>query len=282
MSDEQCVDLANDPQAYMRLINGLKQAGLDPEGFSFEKGRRPYPGFAPLIEDDAAIFFGRDAQIVRARDRIRGLARTGVERLLIILGASGAGKSSFMRAGILPRHRRDDRNWLPIKCIRPERAVLSGSYGLAVALEETMREPRFANKLPAKGFPASPGGILDMIQRDYLGLARLLAGLREAARASDAARNPITVILPIDQGEELFTEEGASEAERFIDLLLTTLAADPHLIAILAIRSDTFPRLQTHEKLAGLPKDTFELSTMLEGSYRTVIEGLRGTYQRRT
>ena len=108
LSDEQWVDLVNDPAAYTRLKEGLKRAGLDPSSFPLEPGRRPYPGFAFLEEKDAAIFFGRDAQIVRGLDKMRGLARTGVERMLVILGASGSGKSSFLRAGLVaaPQARR--------------------------------------------------------------------------------------------------------------------------------------------------------------------------------
>jgi hypothetical protein len=64
LTDEQFIDLTGDPDAYRRLKEGLKRAGLDPTSFPFEAGRRPYPGFAYLEEEDAAVFFGRDAQIV--------------------------------------------------------------------------------------------------------------------------------------------------------------------------------------------------------------------------
>ena len=133
-----------------RLREGLKRVGLDPSSFALEPGRRPYPGFAFLEEKDAALFFGRDAQIVRGLDKIRGLVRTGVDRMLVILGASGSGKSSFLRAGLWPRLKRDDRTWLPLPVIRPERAAMSGKFGLAQALQQTMsaaaiRRPRFAS-----------------------------------------------------------------------------------------------------------------------------------------
>ena len=56
--------------------------------------------------------------------------RRAPPRLLVILGASGAGKSSFLRAGLLPRLERDDRNFLPLPIVRPERAALTGETGL--------------------------------------------------------------------------------------------------------------------------------------------------------
>ncbi len=68
--------------------------------------------------------------IVEALDRLRGLREATPPRLLVILGASGAGKSSFLRAGLLPRLSRDDRNFLPLPVIRPERAAINGETGL--------------------------------------------------------------------------------------------------------------------------------------------------------
>ena len=65
-----------------------------------------------------------------------GCARRGWSRLFVILGPSGAGKSSFLRAGLLPRLRRDDRQFLPLPIVRPERAVLTGELGLAHAIHQ--------------------------------------------------------------------------------------------------------------------------------------------------
>jgi hypothetical protein len=72
LADEQWLDLANDPDGFARLKEGLRRAGLDPSSFPFPPGRRPYPGFSPLEEGDVAIFFGRDAQIITARTEISG------------------------------------------------------------------------------------------------------------------------------------------------------------------------------------------------------------------
>jgi hypothetical protein len=128
-AQSQIVDLVKDAEGYARLREGLRRSGLQAESFPFAEGRPPYPGLEPLREEDAAIFFGREAQVVRALDRIRSLRDTRIERLFIILGASGAGKSSFMRAGLWPRLQRDDRNYLTLPTIRPERAPISGKFG---------------------------------------------------------------------------------------------------------------------------------------------------------
>jgi WD40 repeat protein len=275
LTDEQFIDLTGDPQAYRRLKEGLKRAGLDPTTFPFPADRRPYPGFAYLEEQDAAVFFGRDAQIVRGLDEIRRLARAGVTRMLVILGASGSGKSSFLRAGLWPRLKRDDLEWLPLLIVRPERAAISGQYGLAEALYEAVSEPRFQDGVRQRGLPRSRVDIRDSIEKTDNGLAQLFAALRDIAQSGSSGDNAAlpTILLAIDQGEELFNEEGRDEARRFIDILSKTLATDPRALAILVMRSDAFPLVQNEPALAALPKDTFTLDMMLQGSYRAVIEG---------
>jgi WD40 repeat protein/tetratricopeptide (TPR) repeat protein len=275
LSDEQWIDLERDPAAYVRLKEGLRRAGLDPSSFPLEPGRRPYPGFAYLEEKDAALFFGRDAQIVRGLDKLRSLARTGVERMLVILGASGSGKSSFLRAGLWPRLKRDDRNWLPLPVIRPERAAMSGKFGLAQALLKTMTEPQFADRIRELGLPRSRADIQEFIEKNDDGLLRIFAALRDIAQVpglSGETVPPPTIVLAIDQGEELFNEEGRGEAASLIAILTRTLKADPLLLAVVAMRSDAFPQLQSDPNLAGLSKEPFTLDMMLEGSYRNVIE----------
>src|SRR5262249_41278588 len=113
------------------------------------------------------------------------------------------------------------------------------------------------------------------IEKTDDGLAKLFAALRDFAQAgfSGADATPPTILLAIDQGEELFNEEGSEEARRFIDILTKTLAADPRAKAILLNRSDVFPLVQNDAALAALPKDTFTLDMMLEGSFHAVIEG---------
>jgi WD40 repeat protein len=276
LNDEQWIDLTGDPNAYTRLREGLRRGGLDPSSFPFEAGRRPYPGFAFLEEKDAAIFFGRDAQIVRGLDKIRSLVRAGVDRMLVILGASGSGKSSFFHAGLWPRLKRDDRTWLPLPTIRPERAVISGKYGLTQALQQVMSDTQFADEIRKRGLPRSRAEIQDFIEKTEDGLPKIFAALRDIAQVpglSAETTPPPTVVLAVDQGEELFNEDGRDEARRFIEILTGTLKADPHTLAILVMRSDSFPQLQNEARLADLPKDTFTLDMMLEGSYRAVIEG---------
>ena len=74
---------------------------------------------------DAAIFYGRSLEIVQVIEDLREF-RAGGERLAyahagrayVIQGASGSGKSSLLKAGVLPRLRRE-RGWLALRSFRP-------------------------------------------------------------------------------------------------------------------------------------------------------------------
>jgi conflict system STAND superfamily ATPase len=194
------------------LRNGLAKAGLDPRFFAWppehEPGRPPYRGLKPLEAEDAGIFFGRDAPIVEVLDTLRGLRDGAAPRLLVILGASGAGKSSFLRAGLLPRLARDDRNFLPLPVVRPERAAITGETGLLRAVEAA---------LVAHGLSQSRVSIRDAIAGGAEGVRPLLGQLVDKVFAtmladeSDAKR-PV-IVLAIDQAEELFLGEGAEEGQ---------------------------------------------------------------------
>ena len=63
----------------------------------------PYRGLSVFEEQDAGLFFGRDAAADQVLDRMSQLV-TGAG-LLVVSGVSGAGKSSLLRAGVLPRLR---------------------------------------------------------------------------------------------------------------------------------------------------------------------------------
>src|SRR4029078_2743740 len=92
-----------------RLLNALHVLGIGAEHSPCpppsDPDRAPYRGWAPLDEADAAVFFGRDAQILGGLDVLHGMRTSGGESLFVILGPSGAGKSSFLRAVLVPRVR---------------------------------------------------------------------------------------------------------------------------------------------------------------------------------
>ena len=257
-----------------RLRIGLLQAGLDANYFEWppkcDLARPPYRGLKPFEAEDAGIFFGRDGAIVEILDRLRGLREASPPRLLVILGASGAGKSSFLRAGVLPRLARDDQHFLCLPIIRPERAAVNGETGLVASLSgvlvpagvaRTRREVRNAVK----------GGIeaLQPLLDKYTKHVQV-----QAFDNTIGVSKPPTLVLPIDQAEELFMSEGAQEGLGLLSLLRDMILSEsPALITLITIRSDHYERLQTERSLEGLRQNTFSLPPMPSGAYSEVIRG---------
>ena len=268
----QAVEVAFNTDGLRRLRIGLFSAGLDARFFAWppqdDPNRPPYRGLRPLEAEDAGIFFGRAASIVTALDELRGLRATTPPRLLVILGASGAGKSSFLRAGLFPRLVRDDCNFLPLPVIRPERAAISGETGLLSSLESAFS---------AAKIPIARADLRAVVQAGAAKLKLLLQALVEKATPSapdaETAGKPPTLILSIDQAEELFLAE-AHQAQPFLVLLRDLLNDDAAaVIAVFTIRSDNYERLQLAPELEGIHQDTFSLPPMPKGSYAEVIKG---------
>lgn len=256
-----------------RLRAGLAKAGLDPRFFAWppssDSDRSPYPGLKPLEAEDAGIFFGRDAPIVEALDALRGLREAAAPRLLIILGASGSGKSSFLRAGLLPRLARDDHNFLPLPVIRPDRAALAGEAGLLSALEAAfLRQGISITRANLRAtVAAGPETLRPLLKRLVdQAFARTLAEEGSAPRPA--------LVLAIDQAEELFSSDNPGEAASLLALARDLITTDyPLVIVLFAIRSDAYDRLETAKPLEGLRQQTLPLLPMPRGAYQTVIEG---------
>ena len=120
----------------------------------------------------------------------------------MVLGASGAGKSWFLRAGMVPRLQKDDRSYLVLNIVSPELKALTGVSGLAQSICATRQQ---------FGLTDPPlGDIKDACARhDVASLRTWLTECRDAAtgRLLDrtADDEPLVVVLPVDQAEELFT-----------------------------------------------------------------------------
>jgi tetratricopeptide (TPR) repeat protein len=253
-------------QGLARLKRGLEKAGLDPKFFAWppenDPNRAPYRGLKPLDIVDAGVFFGRDAAIVEATDRLRGLKSGAAPRLLAILGASGAGKSSFLRAGLWPRLHRDDAQFLPLPMIRPERAAISGENGLIAALTAVFPRHTRADLRAA-------------VQEGKLGvlLAELAGEAFRRTLADAETGRPAAILIAVDQAEELFRPEGAAEGEALLALLRElTLAESPVVIVVFAIRSDSYDALETAKSLEGLAQSALPLLPMPRAAYKELIE----------
>ena len=225
--------------------------------------RAPYRGLEALEPEDAAVFFGRSADIVRGIDTLRGLAARKPPRLLVVLGASGAGKSSFLRAGLWPRLLRDDGQWLPLRAIRAGRGGGSKAAKVCWRRLKTCTAAlrcRRAAPICATGW------------RRPDSFVALLRELRQAAAKRALISEPPQPlpVLCLDQGEEVFAASAAPESEKLLQLARAAIDADAALLLV-SIRSDSYGAMQGAKALAGIDQVPLSLGPVPQGEIARVI-----------
>jgi hypothetical protein len=241
---------------FIFLVPGRGEPVLEPAP-ELTAANNPYRGLQSYDEKHAALFFGRSALIAR-------LAAAVDERpLTVVLGASGTGKSSIVKAGVVPylKQRRD-------AAARDEATAPQGNLPAYVALPP-MRPGdaplRVAAELVAANLLAStppPAG------------ADPAAFLTETVRGWLAAHPAQRLLLVVDQVEELITlcrDDAVRDA--FLQMLAGLLAAHPdRLRVILTLRTDFEPQF-FDAPLNGLWKHgRFVTPPMSQAELREVIE----------
>ena len=250
--------------AYRRLTRGLEAAGLDPEhDFAWDESRSPYPGLPAFEEQDARVYFGRDAEIQKGLDVLQRLRQLGGARTLLVLGASGSGKSSLVRAGLVPRLKRNPREWLVVPSFRPQQRP---SKELSIALSQAFAEHGGNRSWKEILQRLEPTPISEEPTRQALG--DLVLDLQEAAGERQA-----TVLLVLDQAEELLGRADDA-AESFLEPLEAALKAeDSRVMLIATLRSDFLAAFQQHPAAGRLELENLHLAPMSKENLLEVIEG---------
>jgi WD40 repeat protein len=253
--DIQYLDLLLDRDGGLdRLAKELTQIALDSQDwFKWDSSRAPYPGFLAFEKQDAAIFFGRNDDIARAIERLNVRRVQGGAKLVLLLGASGSGKSSLMRAGILPRLERDAGNWIIVPPFRPRRDPVGELAQAVCELLETHEDgqlwrERFASADVHKHLDA------------FVAQARLKAKAREAY-----------VLITVDQGEELFAVADTEQVDTFFKLIETATAEAVPIVFLMALRSDYLDRFQRNCR--AIRFDDVALGPFPLARVRQIIEG---------
>jgi WD40 repeat protein len=273
IGDGQPVEMST--KGLHRLFKAIRSAGIGAEHFAWppanDPERAPYRGWQPLDEEDAAVFFGRDAALVRGMDAVRAMRRrvAGPKSLLIVPGPSGTGKSSFLRAGLLPRLRREDVDFTPLGIVRPFNDAITGPEGLAASVGAALKSAGMQSVTPGSIKAACLHDAQKV--RDFLRIIQSTAAERLLSRG-EASPAP-SLVLPLDQAEELFSADASTEAEQLLELI-ADLVADVDLIVIATIRSDRFEVLQSHHALSGVETVVFpDLKPMPTSHFKEVILG---------
>ncbi|GAB1818986.1 nSTAND1 domain-containing NTPase [Herbidospora sp. RD11066] len=239
--------LIRDELARLRRVRGH-----DPETVRWENGS-PYRGLLPFEADHEAIFYGREQLTARLVGKV-GERLTG-PGLVMVTGASGAGKSSLVRAGLLP-------------------ALTRGR--LAAAGSDTWPRLLFTpTATPLDEFAAhlSAAGRLDPVTTmnalaERPGRADLL--VRQCLLTQGA---PERLVIVVDQFEEVFTLAGTAQREAFITAL-ASIVARPTGLVILVMRGDFTERCADHPVLAeALMDGQFVVGRTTRSELRLAITG---------
>jgi WD40 repeat protein len=255
-SDLQYLDLVKDRDgALNRLRSKITEITLNTRGgFAWDNTRSPYPGLLAFDEADAPIYFGRDDDIRRLIERLNARRAQGGEKLVLVLGASGSGKSSLLRAGLVPRLKRDQHNWIVLPTFRPQ----------VYPLDELAQSIAQALGTPAAWKDWRAAFAAEDLRHTFFDLFR---DLRAANRQNEAQ-----ILLVIDQGEEFFSGSDAAQTSGFFRVLNALL--DPRLpfLAVMSLRSDYLGRLQQQPELEAA-FEQFSLKPMPLDRVREIIEG---------
>jgi TPR repeat protein len=246
-------DPARRPQSYAALRAELQEPAA--ARASWTQGS-PFRGLSAFDYEHAAVFFGRERAIEEAVHALRAQANAG-RAFLLVLGMSGSGKSSLVRAGVVPRLLQPG---LIEGVTRWRRAVLRPADaggdlfdGLAAsllrdeALPELAADGSTAQQLGAS-LRENPKGAAPLVKG---GLSQVAAELQ---RTEGRAQQPeARLVLVIDQMEELFTLEHVSaEARRgFVDAL-SALARGGRCFVLATLRSDFYGRCEELPELMAL------------------------------
>jgi serine/threonine protein kinase len=241
------------------LLDALEPLLPGRYGRKLDAGESPYPGLTAFQETDADRFFGRSRDVAGMLTRLRNHPLVGV------VGPSGVGKSSFIRAGVIPALKSSDESWETC-VLRPGRQPLAALATMVQALHVT-----------GSGASRTLGAALDPTASVAAGVAAgpVLAGASGTALLAGAGVDPATecrelaerlarepgylgavlrhrarvrghnVLLVIDQLEELYTLVPDAEQRAAFTACLSGVADDPTapLRVVVSIRSDFLDRV---------------------------------------
>jgi serine/threonine protein kinase len=209
------------------LAHRLEQLLPGRHGRTLAEGESPYPGLTAFQEGDADRFFGRSRDVARMVSRVRELPLTGV------VGPSGVGKSSFIRAGVGPALKGSGEHW-DVLTIRPGKYPLSA---LASVLERSTSSLANLRTGVSQASDQEHGQLMYRLRRE--------PGLLGATLRARAAKKGHHTLLFVDQFEELYTLVSDAEERNAFTAALAAVADDAAapLRVVVSMRSDFLDRV---------------------------------------
>jgi WD40 repeat protein len=204
----------------------------------------PYRGLSSYDEKDSHLFFGREEQIQKLYQKVVD----NKQQLTLVLGASGTGKSSLVKAGLIPKLRKDDKTWRILPPFRPGESPLK-----------------------------SLNNVLELVKQPLIqaGTSSRLFNPAEESLGNWFKNNPqAKLLVVIDQFEELITLSKSEEAEKFqifIKNILAKYANNIHIV--ITLRLDFEAQFQ-NSVLNDFWNDNarFVVAPMSQNEFRQAIE----------
>lgn len=241
-------------------------SGNDGSG-AFRLPTSPYPGLRPFLDHEAALFLGRTRQI---GDIVGRLTKT---QFVAVVGGSGSGKSSLVRAGVVPKLRGygiPDAGdyWVPVVFTPGTTAILPTGEGEAHVRANqtpiTRLAWKFAQQLESAELPVrrrqeklgQPAGSSDLdaeqenarrldgiatVFRQGAGFARLVDAYTEDLPSAGPDKENARFLFVIDQFEELFhpNNKGNTDSRTLIEAVIDHFfSPHPRCFVILTMRSE--------------------------------------------
>ncbi len=227
----------------------------------------PYRSLEPFEAEHAGVFFGRRRAIRQVVSKLAAAAARGCGFLLVV-GGSGTGKSSLVRAGVIPWLTEhgvvpDVAEWRSA-IVRPAALGDDPLLGLAKALFDRKALPELAN-----GDYPTPERFAALAARGAEAPAILVSAALRSIHPTRESR----LVLLVDQLEELLARPQA--AWDGLIRLLDALARGGRLWVIATLRSDRYPEFQASPDLLRLKDDgdSFDLLPPDQAEIRDIIEG---------
>jgi len=260
-------------QAEVLLRNWLEEKVLHGRSLTWpaEIKGSPFRGLAAFGAKHAPVFFGRSRDITKAIDRLKDAAEKGCPFLLVD-GASGAGKSSLVRAGLVPRL--TAAGVVPsvdiwrVAVMRPAEIVGDPFAALARALlvaesdlpEAEQGRPPALPELSASDFPRADDLAALLAHADASAPKPILStfsAIEQTAREKEGYSRAVKValLLVVDQLDELFGADIGNDIRARFAQLLGLLARSGRVWVIATLRADLFDHFLSQKDLKQLKDD---------------------------
>ena len=234
-TEEEIAARFDDAGAFRDAVATALRVGVDHATPAIDEN--PYKGLRSFGQSDARDFFGRERFIDRLVSRLSRAGSAG--RFVAVVGPSGSGKSSVVRAGLLTALRQGaapgSSTWFTVDMVPAAHPFEQ----LELALLTVAVKP--------------PTSLLEQLSGDR--------GIHRAVERVLPEENS-TLVLVVDQFEELFTQSAPDEAARFIDALVDAVRDDHSRIrVVVTLRADFYDRPLGHRGLGELLRNGTELLT---------------------